>query len=111
MLSFFIAPISFNLNRFLGTGCRKFYPGQWTWTWTAQFGRQEWFSFAEAWTACKSIDCGSIHQLSKNYEGLTGYFLRSSTDLGGSPIPNRSHAGCWVKITDTKSTYCDDSPG
>ena len=56
MLSFLIVPISFDLKSILGTGCREYYPGQWTYDWTPEFGQQEWFNFDDAWTAC----CRSI---------------------------------------------------
>ena len=91
----------FNFESILGTGCREYYPGQWTYDWTPEFGQQEWFNFADAWAACKSIDCGSIGQFP--------YYLRSGTSLNSDgPIPNQAFVGCWVKITDTRSTYCND---
>ena len=92
---------------FLETGCRKFYPSQWTYEWTSEFGQQEWSNFADAWAACKSIDCGSIglHLIGGS---VKKYYLRKGADRNSEgPIPNESHAGCWVKITDTRSTYCD----
>ena len=89
---------------FLDTGCRKFYPGQWTFENTVQFGDEKWTNIDEAYAACKQSNCGSIGQ------HLDGYFLRKGAVLNAEgPVPNDSHGpGCWLEITDTRSTYCDD---
>lgn len=89
---------------FLDTGCRKFYPGQWTYAWTDDYGEQTWSNFADAYAACKSINCGSIGQ---NHNVFN---LKSGVDLSSNcSKPNLSHGpGCWLRIIDTRSTYCDD---
>ena len=89
---------------FLETGCRKFYPGQWTYAWTDDYKEPTWSNFADAYAACKPINCGSIDQ------SHNGFNLRIGDDLNtAGPIPNDSHGpGCWLRIIDTRSTYCDD---
>jgi len=72
---------------------------------TSEFGEQQWSNFADAWAACKSIgaNCGSIGQ------EFDHYYLRKGTTLSASgDFANFSHGGCWLKISDTRSTYCND---
>ena len=89
----------------LDTGCRKYYPGQWTYGWTNDYKQHTWTNFDEAYDACKQINCGSIGQK------MDQYYLRSHAVLNDAgPVPNHSHGpGCWLNINDTRSTYCDDS--
>ena len=97
----------------LGTGCRTFFPGQWTYNHTSAYGNRFWDSFDDAEADCAAIGgndgcptpyrcCGSLHQYDPSRYTLRGgiYF---SADY--PPVPNSSHYGAWLQF-DTRSTYC-----
>ena len=98
-----------NLSRdkpFSETGCRKFYPGQWTYGWTSQFGSKLWDNFDDAWEACQSIgdSCGSL----AHWGDPIRYEIKSGTGLNAEgPQPNSATKGAWLKISHTKSAYCE----
>ena len=99
--------MNFSRDRaFSETGCRKFYPGQWTYGWTTQFGSKLWDNFDDAWEACQSIgdSCGSL----AHWGNPIRYEIKSGTQLNAEgPQPNKATKGAWLKNTKgTTSKYC-----
>ena len=73
------------------TGCREYYPGQWTYGWTGTFGSQRWYNFDDAWAACQSLGagCGSLSVWFDHYSIKSGTGI--NTTWGGA-YPNMSLA-------------------
>ena len=99
--------MNFSRDRaFSETGCRKFYPGQYTYGWTTQYGSKLWDNFDDAWEACQSIgdSCGSL----AHWGNPIRYEIKSGTGLNAEgPQPNKATKGAWLKNTKgTTSKYC-----